>query len=189
MPRCLCCGEKFEKKYPTQIGKLRYCLLKDECLKEFYKAVNERKRRNEQREWNITKKELKEKLKTKKDYEKELERIFNKYIRLRDRNEPCISCGAKAHTYKLTAGHYFPAGSYKNIRFDEDNVHSQCWYNCNRSKSGNLIEYRVGLVGKIGTQRLEALEKRAREPRKYTIPELIELKKYYKNKIKELTKN
>ena len=97
-------------------------------------------------------KEIKESLKTKKDYEKELETVVNKYIRLRDKDKPCISCNKPAGSYKITAGHYYPAGSYKNIRFDLDNIHGQCWYNCNKNRHGNLIEYRKGLIERIGEQ-------------------------------------
>ena len=148
--------------------------------------ANKLKEIKEKKNWKKKKKEWKEKLKTKKDYEKELEVIFNKYIRLRDSQDGCISCDKKAGEFRLTAGHYFPAGSYKNVRFDEDNVHGQCWFDCNKNKSGNLSEYKIRLVEKIGVERFEALEKRRNKPRHFTIPELIELKEIYKEKIRKL---
>ncbi len=140
----------------------------------------------EQIKWKKKKKELKESLKTKKDYEKELERIFNRYVRLRDKNLNCVSCGARAGSYKITAGHYYPAGSYKNVRFDEQNVWGQCWFNCNKNRHGNLAAYRLGLIERIGEEEVKKLDQRAQTPRHYTIPELIELKEIYKEKIRKL---
>lgn len=145
------------------------------------KSVSDRKKQEKKETRRI-----KESLKTKKDYEKELERIFNKFIRMRDEHLPCVSCGAEAGAYKLTAGHFYPAGSYKNLRFTEDNVWGQCWYNCNKNRHGNLHEYRNRLILRIGRDRVEALDRMAQIERHYTIPELIELKEYYKTKIKEL---
>ena len=143
--------------------------LKDEAIK---KAQRQRTQYNKEN-------------KRKQDYEKDLEKVFNKFIRLRDKDKPCISCDAKAGTYTLTAGHYFPAGSHKNVRFDEDNVHGQCWYNCNKNKHGNLSEYLPRLIERIGQERFDALTKRRNEPRRYTIPELKELIEDYKQKIKK----
>lgn len=172
MPKCKNCGEQYDKKRSNQIV----------CS---YKCAGEYAR---QKEWNKRKKKMKQELKTKKDYEKALEVVFNKFIRIRDENKPCISCGAEARTFKLTAGHYYPAGSYKNLRFNEDNVHGQCWYNCNSMKSGNLSEYIHGLVERIGQERLDELDNQRNIPAHYTIPELEEMIEHYKNKIKETKK-
>jgi hypothetical protein len=128
---------------------------------------------------------LKEKVKTLSDYLKELQVIFNKYICLRDKGKPCISCNAT--NYTVSCGHYFPSGKYKSVTFDEDNCHSQCWYNCNSKLSGNLIEYRVGLIKKIGLERLESLEKKARQHKQWSKSEIQELIIIYKQKIKELS--
>lgn len=124
----------------------------------------------------------------KQDVEKELEMVFNEFIRLRDKDKPCVSCDAEPGKYTMSAGHYFPAGSNKNIRFDEDNVHGQCWYNCNKNKHGNLSEYLPRLIQRIGQERFDALKQRKNTPRKYTIPELKGMIEYYKLKVKELKK-
>lgn len=79
---------------------------------------------------------------------------FNAYIRKRDQGNRCISCGSiKANQ----AGHYYSAGHYPELRFNEDNCHLQCTQ-CNMYLSGNLIEYRKGLTRKIGTERIEKLD-------------------------------
>ena len=79
-------------------------------------------------------------------------REFNRYIRLRDKDKPCISCGARAGTYKLTCGHFITAGSCSALRFDPRNAHGQCWWNCNRNKSGNITGYRKGLLERFGQE-------------------------------------
>jgi hypothetical protein len=52
--------------------------------------------------------------------------------------------------------------------------------------SGNLIAYRERLIKRIGIERFEALEALKQVPMHYTIPEVKELIKTYRNKIKEL---
>lgn len=80
---------------------------------------------------------------------------FNAYIRERDDRQPCISCGA--WTY-LQAGHFYSAGSVPRLRFNEDNVHGQCMP-CNYFASGNIHKYRVGLIKRIGLERVEELDR------------------------------
>ncbi len=155
-------------------------MVKDECITAHLNAENEKSLKKANKE----KQKLKRELKTKGDYEKDLEKVFNAFIRERDKDEPCISCDAKAGSYKLTAGHYFPQGSNKNIRFDEDNVHSQCWYNCNKNRHGNLSEYLPRLIEKIGQKRFDELQERRKTPAHFSIPELKEMKEEYKKKLK-----
>ena len=178
--KCKCCKERFTPINNNSLQK--YCMQKDECITAHYTYVKTIQRKS----WNKRKREAKEKLKTKQDYEKELEPIFNEFIRKRDKDKPCISCGKKAGAFTLTAGHYYPAGSYKNLRFDEDNVHGQCWWDCNKNKSGNLIEYRIGLINRIGKARVATLEAHRLVGMKYSIEELKEMKIHYKQKIKDL---
>jgi hypothetical protein len=108
---------------------------------------------------------------------------FNKYIRMRDVNNPCISCNGW-HTGQYHAGHYRSVGSAPHLRFSELNCHRQCSV-CNNHLSGNLIKYRVGLVEKIGTEKVEQLEN-DNTAKHYTIDEIKEIKAYYKAKCKEL---
>jgi hypothetical protein len=179
MPKCKICKEPFVKIRPIQPTCKNY-----DCMVAFAKNVAEKaitKKKNAQT------KVLKEKIKTLSDYLKELQVVFNKYICLRDKGNPCISCNAT--NYTVSCGHYFPSGKYKSVTFDEDNCHSQCWYNCNSKLSGNLIEYRVGLIKKIGLERLQLLEKRARQHKQWTKHEIQELIIIYKQKIKELKTN
>lgn len=116
---------------------------------------------------------------------------FNKFIRSRDHEQPCISCGkpppdlSGLHAGR-DAGHYRSIGAAKHLRFHEDNVHAQCVH-CNQYKSGNAVDYRIGLVSRIGVERVEALES-DNTVKKWTREELIQITATYKAKRKELEK-
>ena len=126
-------------------------------------------------------KEAKQKLKSRSDWLKETQVVFNKYIRLRDQNDGCISCGStSASSYH--AGHYRSIGSAGHLRFNEHNCHRQCAA-CNTHLSGNLIRYRLGLIRKIGIQLVETLES-DNATVKWSIDEIKILKAQFSAKIK-----
>ena len=144
----------------------------------------EQARKKKEKEERAERRERKAKLKSRSEWLKDAQSVFNKFIRLRDKNEPCISCG-KYHTGQYHAGHYRSVGACPELRFCELNVHKQC-APCNDHKSGNIIEYRINLVKKIGVDKVEWLERQDHEPKKYTIEDCKEIIKYYKAKIKDL---
>ena len=115
---------------------------------------------------------------------KQVQREFNKFIRLRDKYKPCISCGVTSQD-NWQAGHFWPMGSNGALRYHEENCHKQC-VSCNTFKSGNLLEYRLGLVKRIGIDRVNALDEMRHDVKKFTREELEELLTTYKKKIKEL---
>jgi hypothetical protein len=67
----------------------------------------------------------KEKLKSRADYVKETQVVFNEWIRLRDAALPCVSCG-RHHEGQYHAGHYRTVGANPELRFEPLNVHKQC---------------------------------------------------------------
>jgi hypothetical protein len=75
-------------------------------------------------------------------------------------------------------------GARPNLRFDEQNVHKQC-QPCNTHLSGNLINYRINLIKKIGLDGVLRLENDF-EPKKYLIEELKEIVQIYRKKVKML---
>ena len=85
------------------------------------------------------------------------------------------------------AGHYRSIGAAPELRYDERNIHKQC-APCNTHKSGNAIEYRIRLIQKIGLAEVEALECE-HPPRKYTVDDLIDIKRHYKDKLRALQAN
>jgi len=171
MPRCKHCKEKFEPIKFLQ----KYCL-KDECLRVFVADVKEKT-------WKKTKAKAKLDLMTLSDYLKLTQQIFNKYIRLRDKHELCISC--QKPPKKQNAGHYFSSGGHSNVRFDEDNVHLQCEH-CNTFLSGNLLNYQIEIEKRIGAKKLIELQAKAQVVKKWSIDELKEIMVIYKKKIKEI---
>lgn len=111
------------------------------------------------------------------------QKVFNAYIRKRDQYKGCISCGGPVEH----AGHYFSAGHYTALRFNEMNVNGQCNH-CNRFLHGNLIKYRQGLVYRYGEAKVQWLEACAdlRKVKRYSYFELDLLVKEYTNKLKEV---
>jgi Bacteriophage Lambda NinG protein len=109
--------------------------------------------------------------------------VFNAYIRKRDEHLPCISCG-RHHEGQYHAGHYRTVAAAPELRFDELNVHKQCSV-CNNHKSGNITEYRINLAHRIGQAGVDYLEG-PHEPKKFTVEELQEIIRKYREKIKLL---
>ena len=126
---------------------------------------------------------------------------FNKFIRARDIELPCVSCGATESEVESQqgwkvggawdCGHYLSVGSHPELRFEQDNAARQC-KSCNGG-SGNYSrknhqtakDYRAELIKRIGLERVEWLEG-PHEPKRYTIEDLKELSKYYKAELKKL---
>lgn len=91
------------------------------------------------------------------------QKAFNAYVRMRDYGLKCISCnnpiawdGEKTGGV-VDCGHYLSVGARVNLRFTEDNAAAQC-KKCNNFLAGNAVNYRIGLVKRIGLARVEALE-------------------------------
>lgn len=122
-------------------------------------------------------------IKTRSAWLKEAQAAFNAFIRERDKDEPCISCG-RFHSGSYDAGHYRSVGAQPALRFNEHNVHKQC-VPCNQHKGGNVVEYRLRLIRKIGATAVELLEIE-HEPVKYTIDDAKRIKDTYKAKLKQL---
>lgn len=114
---------------------------------------------------------------------KKAQAAFNAFIRARDESEPCISCG-RFHDGQYHAGHYRTVGANPEIRFEELNCHKQCSV-CNNHLSGNLINYRINLIDKVGQESVEWLEG-PHEAKKYTVADLKQIELTYKQKLKEL---
>jgi hypothetical protein len=115
---------------------------------------------------------------------------FNAYIRERDKDRPCICCGRPLGDGdvggRYDCGHWRSTGSAPQLRFDERNAHAQRKH-CNRYLSGNAVEYRAGLVERIGLAEVEALEA-ANAVHKWTADELRAIRDTYRAKARELKK-
>lgn len=170
--KCRNCGKVFTKAQPLQ-QVCGYKCAAQYAAKERLKKVNA--------DWKAQKKVLKEKLMSHKDYFRLLQIVFNTYIRKRDADRPCVSCGTfKAEEFHC--GHYI-ASTYSYLRFNEFNANKQC-SKCNTHLRGNSVPYRIELINRIGLQQVEQLENDRHKELKITIPEIKELIKLYKEKIK-----
>jgi hypothetical protein len=173
--RCKYCKEPFEKRSMAHIACSPTCALqlalvaREKKFKADYKA-------------------RKEAVKTRSDWMKEAQVAFNAFIRERDRQAGvvCISSGKPLDWSgnNVDAGHYRSTGSSPHLRFDERNCHAQSKHD-NRYLSGNAVDYRIGLIARIGLQAVEAIEA-DQEPRKWSIDELKAIKAHYRAKLKQL---
>ena len=169
--KCRECSEMFIPRNSLQVA----CSIKCALLLQKKKAIKQAQK--EKRDWYSENKTL-------GNYEAEAKKVFQKWIRLRDSNIPCMACGTMTAT-EYHAGHLYKAEIYSGVIFDERNVH-KCCKKCNVFLNGNELNYRKNLVKKFGEQWVNQLEEDAQATRnkKYTKEELIEIKKTYLNKLK-----
>lgn len=96
---------------------------------------------------------------------KELDAIFSKFIRARDKGQ-CYTCIRKDDPKKMQNGHFIPR-QYLSLRYSEINCHCQC-YACNMLYNGQPSAYALHLVLDYGEDIVEILEKKRREITKLT---------------------
>ncbi len=172
MKTCKICRVKFTPSFST----LQPTCTSPLCILKWAKKVDEKKGKREM-------KAMRERQKSISQWRRELQQVFNKFIRERDKGKGCISCGAKLQG-KYDAGHYYSVGSYPNLRFNEDNCHGQCVH-CNQHLHGNLLEYQIGIMKRIGKHRLEDLELQRNEPLRLPLDEIKIKINLYKSKTKQ----
>ncbi|EMB4671998.1 MULTISPECIES: recombination protein NinG [Proteus] len=186
--RCKICREWFIPKQSFQ----------NWCSPEHGFELSEQ-RRNKDREKALAKlkkekqkkeREEKDKLKSRKlavkplsYFTKQAQTAFNAFIRERDKDEPCISCG-RFHEGQYHAGHYRTTGANPELRFDEDNCHKQC-APCNNHLSGNIENYTPRLIEKIGQERFDRLMGSHELP-KWKREDYERIRDHYRVKLKEL---
>ena len=125
----------------------------------------------------LRRKETKERMiaiKTASQWRSEAQASVNKYIRIRDLHDGCISCGKSRQEVEVEqgwkiggcwdAGHYQGRGKKGQLRFVLFNINKQC-KSCNGgsgkySHKADTVEkqYRVKLIDKIGLDKVEWLE-------------------------------
>jgi hypothetical protein len=153
------------------------------CAIAYGNKLKERKAADEAKKAKRETKEKLAKIKTRQEHLKDAQRNFNLFIRIRDADLPCISC-QRFHTGQYHAGHYRTVGSSPQHRFNEQNVHKQCSA-CNNYLSGNIVNYRLNLIRKIGIDAVDAIEN-DNEPKHYSVDEIKAINAKYKQLTKEL---
>lgn len=168
-----------------------------ECISDYATAQAEKAQRTQAKKARAAAKveraetrRRKEAIKTIPDYIKEAQIAFNAFIRERDADKPCICCGRPLGDGDVggafDCGHYRSTGSASHLRFNEDNAHAQR-KQCNRWGAGRAVDYRIGLVARIGLEAVEALES-DNTPHKWTREGLIEVRDTYRAKLKDIQK-
>ena len=194
--RCRQCKEEFIPWNSTQV------CCDYQCAIEY---VKEKQEKNLQRDIDKAKqaerreiKRRKEKLKSKSDWLKEAQAACNTYIRERDKDEPCISCGRYDYEIngyltggKWDAGHFKSRGGFPELRFQPFNVHKQC-KSCNGgsdkyARKNRVVssEYKERLIRRIGIDMVTWLEG-PHEAQNLTVLDIKEIKEYYKEQLKIL---
>jgi len=173
--RCKSCHEKFEKRSMAHVA----CSPK--CALSLAAAAREKKAKADY-------KVRKEAIKTRSDYIKAAQVAFNAYVRARDAGKLCICCdkplAQEAVGGGFDCGHYRSVGSAPHLRFDERNAHGQT-KQCNRYGAGRAVDYRIGLIARIGLDQVEALEAE-QTGGKWSIEELMAIRATYKAKLDQL---
>ena len=172
--KCKCCNVFFTPYKTTQ----KVCSTK--CAIEY---ANNKIKSEAKKRARAERKEYYENNMTLSDWKKKVQTVFNKFIRLRDMQKGCISCGTPLQLRKFDAGHYYPT-TYQGIRFNENNVHGQC-VRCNRNMHGNIHEYRKRITERISQEELDWLDENRYIELKLNKIELEELYNKYKKKIKD----
>lgn len=182
--KCAICREPFQPRSMTHKACGPVCA---EWLAARVAAVQKAK---QQRQELAQDKIKREGMKSYTELVAEAQRAFNAFIRARDDGLPCICCGRSETTvtglgsHGWDCGHFRSTGSAPHLRFNEDNAARQLVL-CNRYGAGRAVDYRIGLIARIGLERVEALEA-DNAPRKWTHDELRAIKAHYKQKLKEL---
>jgi ribosomal protein L37AE/L43A len=177
---CKVCKTPFVKRRAFEV----WC--SPECGLELVKAKQAKDNDTKAKAARKADKAKREKLKSRADWAKEAQAAFNAFIRARDADQPCISCG-RHHQGQYHAGHYLSRGARPELAMNEDNCHKQC-APCNTHLSGNLVLYRVNLIQRIGLARVEALEG-PHAPIKLTIPDLKAMRDEYRAKANAMMKD
>lgn len=160
----------------------------EDCIDASIQYARDKVKAKQTKDWQKEKKVLKTALKTLSELEAEAKKSFQKYIRLRDKDLPCVSCGVN-ETELWDGGHYKKAEIYSGVIFNEMNCHKQC-RKCNRFLGGNELNYRTGLIQRYSEKAVNEIEQLANDTRqfKFTREQLIAKKIQYDIKIKEILK-
>lgn len=174
MRTCKVCGEKFQ---PLISSMQRTCSVP--CHIKYGAELKEKEIKKQIRV-------RKEQLRPKSYYVKKAQEAFNSFIRERDKGLPCICCGrvGSDSSQVWDCGHYRSTGSAPHLRFDDRNAHRQL-KQCNRYGAGRAVDYRIGLIAKIGLAEVESLEM-DNTPRHYSKDQLMQIASEYRKKLRDL---
>ena len=156
--RCAHCRAKFATERPSQIVHV-------ECVEAWTEAQAAKRERAEAKAARAAAKveraetrRRKDAIKTRAQWLAECQAIANKYSRIRDAMDGCISCDKPASWDGQWHGsHFRSVGAASAVRLNLWNIHKSCSV-CNHHLSGNIGAYKPRLIEKIGAARVAWLE-------------------------------
>ena len=116
-------------------------------------------------------------------WKKRATKACHAYIRARDGNF-CISCNEPKPDNQIHAGHFRTRAAASQLQYHWANVNSQD-AQCNKDKSGDLLNYRRNLTQKVGENLVEYLECE-NSTYKWTIEDYQGVEWWYKLLLKSL---
>jgi hypothetical protein len=182
--RCRHCKAQFAPARPLQVA----CGL--ECAKAVGAKVAAKNAARQAKLERAQDRARRERMKPLRKIEAEVQVVFNKFIRTRDRDKGCFVCGKPFPVGQLggdfDAGHVRSRGAAKHLRFTADNCHGEC-KECNSSWGAKPHEIEAGAVARIGRQRYDELMA-DNVPHKFTREELAQIKALCQYRLRELKK-
>lgn len=182
--RCKVCRADFFPARPMQL------VCSPACSHAYAEKIANGKAMDRRRQEAKADRAKAEAMKTLPQLKREAQIAFNAWIRARDQkaDHACICCGQPLRWGEfggaVDAGHYRSTGSADHLRFDERNCHAQA-AQCNRHGAGRAVDYRLGLIQRIGLAEVEALEA-DQTPSKWTRDELRQVRDGYRAKLKAM---
>lgn len=169
LKKCHYCGDR-----AIPYGSILPFCEKNECIYAHNNKCRAKKKRAAKREANQN---------DRKYMYQAAKKVMQKYARLRDWGKPCISCGIDYFKCQIHGGHFRPAGMNSAVVFNLWNINAQCAQcNSGNMKSGNVSEYRIGLINKIGEEKVVWLERQTQVV-KHDVEYLNRLVKIFSKKI------
>lgn len=177
---CKCgCKVKFVPARPMQVAATPDC-----AIKMAEKARIKKEERAAKAERAKTRAEKME-AKPPQYWLKRAEAAVNAYVRFRDRELPCISCGTW-DTVRWEAGHFIPVGRSSFLRYDLSNIARQC-HRCNCMEGGRMTDYEARVRFRIGDAEVDRL-KAAPRMKIWEREELQAIEAEFKEKLKQAQK-
>ena len=125
---------------------------------------------------------------TRKTLENKLDRIFSKYIRLRDSVDgelvKCVTCGKFGHIKSMHCGH-FMSRRHRSTRWNEKNCSTQCPA-CNTFNQGEQYKHAIYLDKKWGEGTALEMVRLSQTSVKWSLHELEVLIEDYAKRLETL---
>lgn len=128
-----------------------------------------------------------------KKLDSDLNKVFSKFIRMRDAYRfsestrvMCITCSHTGYWKEFDAGHFI-SRRHLSTKFNEMNVNAQC-KGCNNFRSGNQFEHAIAVDRKYGKGISNILLVESKKVAKWAAWEYEQRIIYYKKEVEKLEK-